>query len=258
MTDAADPRPGGTERSRAPGNRAPALRDRADAFRQRLVGFWERAATPSPPDGTSPFPAVPLTEQLDTAAPIRVSGRGRAFNFQVQARCVWSSSELSREALRGHAHYWMPEAVRRLTALAAVHARHVPPHRVAELEVELQQALSDADPWRFETGRAVVTCRAHVWVHLDERARRLALPYWEKLIALDCECDVDMKRAEYAERLGREWSRIIRNLADAAGPGGTAGDDPATVARQVVAEHRAAVHRLDDLLGEVLREGRLI
>ncbi|MCI4065741.1 hypothetical protein MRQ36_25555 [Micromonospora sp. R77] len=257
MADAVDPRPGGAERGREPGDRAPALRHRADTFRQRLVGLWERAAAP-PPGSTSTFPAVPLTEQLDTAAPIRVSGRGGAFNFQIQARCVWSSSDLARDALRGHAHYWMPAAARRLTALAAVHARHFPPHRVAELEVELQQALSDADPWRFETGRAVVTCRAHVWVHLDERARKLALPYWEKLVTLDCECDVDLKRAEYADRLGREWARIIRNLADAAAPAGAAGDDPAGVARKLAAEHRAAVHRLDDLLGEVLREGRIL
>lgn len=211
---------------------------------------------------TSPAPGPdpgPLTERLDTAVPIRVSGQGRAFNFHIHARCVWSSETLRREALLSYAHYHMPAAIRRLTILAAEHASHFTALRAAELEVELQRALSETGRWGYKVGDTMVTCQPHVWVDVDERVRKAVLPYWEQLVKLDGEFEVDRRRARYADQLGRQWVAVIENLADPAVADEAARTTSENVAgdvrRRMATELKSALQRMEELLRRTLRDG---
>ena len=271
---------------RAPG--PPAASDRSDAARSKtaerwrslvdaVLALWARTAShrqklgrllrrviealgeSAPVSGvTSPVPAGPLTERLDTLAPIRVSGQGRAFNFHIHARCVWSSENLRRESLVSYAHFYMPEATRRLTQLAARHAGSFAASRAPELEVALQRALSETGPWRYERGDKVVTCQPHVWVDVDERVRKVVLPYWEKLVKLDCEFDIDQRQAEYDTRLGRQRTTGADNPAGGTAAGGAAqptSEHLTSEMRRLVVELTAVVQRLEDLLRRTMPDG---
>ncbi|PWU62130.1 hypothetical protein DLE60_01970 [Micromonospora globispora] len=223
-----------------------------ESVREWLLRLWEqttRALQETAPVTAAAAPASaltgPLSERLDIPVPIRVSGRGRTFNFHIYARCVWSSENLRREELLSAAYQYTPEVIRRLTRLAAAQAVNFAPHRAAELEVELQRVLSEKAPWCYVRGGGVVTCQPHVWVELDERVRKLALPYWEKLVRLDYEHDV----AEYADWLNRQRESGPDNPRNGASTGARRnGDDAVDDVRQVVADLRAAAQRLEDLL----------
>ena len=163
-----------------------------------------------------------------------------------------------REILSGSAQYFMPYAIRALTRLAAARARNFAAHRARELEVELQQALAEKCPWRYERGGVEVTCQPYVWVELDEGVKQAVRPYWEQLIKLDCEHDVDVKRAQYADRLSRQWLSILEKLVESPVAGGAArmtNESLAAVVQELIAEQQATEQRLEDLLGERLRNG---
>jgi hypothetical protein len=145
----------------------------------------------------------------------------------------------------------MPYAIRRLKALAAQHARHHPPHRARELKVELQQELKDNGSWGMTWRGVSLTCRPYVWVELDDQVKQAVRPYGEQLIKLDCEHDVQMRRAEYAEKLSRQWSTILTDLMGSPVADGAAElteKELAEVVRKIVAEQKAAAEKLEDLM----------
>ncbi|MCO1594870.1 hypothetical protein M8C17_06785 [Micromonospora sp. RHAY321] len=223
-----------------------------------LQGPQPAPAPAPPPPPTPPPPPGRLTERRDAQAPIVVPARGYVFNFTVRAAFVWSSDGLPREMLSGSAQYFLPYAVRALTRLAAARARNFPAHRAREFEVEFQRALADMGTWRYERGGVQVTCQPHVWVQLDERVKQAVRPYWEQLIKLDCEYDVDVKRAQYAERLSRQWLSILEKLVDSPVAGGAArmtNENLASVVQDLIAEQKATAQRLEDLLEERMRNG---
>lgn len=244
---------------------AVALWLRTAPLRRELRALWrstiDALRETGPVSGATSAPSAPsgpLTERLDTPVPIRVSGQGRTFNFHIHARCVWSSWDLHQEALLSYAHYYLPDAVRKLTHLAAQHAADFPAHRAAELEVALERALSETGPWHYQRGDTLVTCQPHVSVDVDERVRKVVLPYWEKLVKLDCEFDLDRRRAEYADRLGRQRTTSAENATDGAAAGEaarTTGENRAGDVRRMAAELRAAAQRLEDVLRRTPRDG---
>ncbi|MGV9806777.1 hypothetical protein [Micromonospora chersina] len=192
------------------------------------------------------------------SAPIVVPARGYVFIFRVRAAFIWASEGIPREILSGSAQYFMPYAIRALTRLAASRARNFAAHRARELEVELQRAVATSGPWRYERGGVQVTCQPYVWVELDDGVKQAVRPYWEQLIKLDCEYDVDTKRAQYAERLSRQWLSILEKLVESPVAGGAArmtSERLATVVQDLIAEQQAAAQRLEDLLGDRLRSG---
>ncbi|WP_319462350.1 hypothetical protein [Micromonospora sp. RTP1Z1] len=264
LTDAAGTASRSTGLRRVLIDLALALWLRTAPLRRKLRELWrstiDALRETGPVSGATSAPSAPsgpLTERLDTPVPIRVSGQGRTFNFHIHARCVWSSWDLHREALLSYAHYYLPDAVRKLTRLAAKHAADFPAHRAAELEVALERALSETGPWRYQRGDTLVTCQPHVSVDVDERVRKVVLPYWEKLVKLDCEFDLDRRRAEYADRLGRQRATGAENVTDGAAAGEaarTTGENRAGDVRRMAAELRAAAQRLEDVLRRTPRD----
>ncbi|GAA4575468.1 hypothetical protein GCM10023176_44820 [Micromonospora coerulea] len=243
-------------------DRAQELWEQTLPLRKWLAAHWDRLlatlqdtapiSAADPTASAAPAAPGPLIERLDTPMPIRVSGQGRRFNFHIHARCFWSAEQVPREVLLSTAHYCMTYAIRRLTQLAAEHAVNFAVYQAAELESELQQALSATGPWRYRRGDTVVTCQPHIWVDVDEQVRKVVLPYRDELLKLDCEFEVDRTKAAYADQLGQPRATSAASAADGTAAGETtaaSGADLAGELRPLVAELRATAQRLEDLLG---------
>ena len=211
-------------------------------------------AAPPPP----PPPPSQLSGRRRLQTPMTVPASGYIFAFRVHATFIWSAEGLYQQELTSSIDGLMPYAIRRLKALAAQHARHHPPHHARELEVELQQALKNDGPWRFPWREVRLTCRPYVWVELDEQVKQAVRPYWEELIKLDCEHDVQMRRAEYAEKLSRHWATVLTGLMDSPVADGAAEMTEkklAEVVQKIIAEQKAAADKLEDLMTRKVDEG---
>ncbi|MEH0841056.1 hypothetical protein V6U81_01505 [Micromonospora sp. CPCC 205711] len=200
-------------------------------------------------------------ERRYAPAPIRVSAQGHVYDFIIHASFTWSSDRLRQETLSGYANYYMPDVVLRLTHLAAERAGNFPPHQAADLEADLQRKLAKKCPWRYDRGDVMIKCQPYVRVELDERVKQLVMPYWRQRIKLDCELDVALRRANHFERLSLQWLTILEGSVDgsvAGGAGQAANRDLAHAVQRMVAEHKAALRRLRDLLDETLRDSDIL
>lgn len=211
----------------------------------------EPVLPPPPPPGR-------LSERRELGSPVVVPASGYIYNFNVHATFVWVSHGLSRELLNGSVQHFMPYAVRELKVLAAHLSRHHPPHHARELEIELQRSLGDRGMRSYKRGDVEIMCRPYVWVELEDRVKRAVQPYWEQLIKLDCEHEVQSKRAEYAEQLSKQWLAILTDLLGSPLADGAAKmteNEFAAVVEKIVAERKAAAAKLDGLLEEKVRDG---
>jgi hypothetical protein len=221
----------------------------------------------SPPEPTpivpvSPPPPPPPPGQLrgrrTLQNPMVVPASGYIFTFKVHATFTWMAEGVYREELSTAIDGLMPYSIRRLKALAAQRARHHPPHRARELEVELQKELDENEVWRFSWRGLSLTCRPYIWVELEERVKQTVRPYWEQLIKLDCEHDVQMRRAEYAERLSKQWATILTDLMGSPVADGAAEmteKELAEVVGKIVSEQKAAAEKLEDLMTKKADDG---
>lgn len=211
---------------------------------------------PPPPP---PPPPGRLTERRRLNAPLVVPARGYIFSFQVHASFIWTSQGLTPDDLTASVQRFMPYAVRRLKALAAGHARTRPAHQAHDLEVALQADLAQQGAWRFIRGDDVeITCRPYAWVTLEERVKQAVQPFWEQLIKLDCEHDLEMQRAAYAEALSKQWLSMLTDLTGSPLADGAAQMTEkrlAEVVQGIIAERKAAAEKLTDLLTEKFRDG---
>ncbi|MFR9777810.1 hypothetical protein ACL02O_17370 [Micromonospora sp. MS34] len=151
-----------------------------------------------------PPPTVMIVDRRIPPA-LMVPAQGQVYGFVVRATFTWCSDSARPELFGWYVDYFQPQAVQRLQRIAARCAREVPPHRPREVEIALYEALTgdDALPWRYERGEVTFSCEADVSVHLDQRVRRLLQPYWDQRIALECERDLDRRRAEYEQERGQ-------------------------------------------------------
>ncbi|WP_050576948.1 hypothetical protein [Salinispora pacifica] len=191
--------------------------------------------------------------QRTLQTPLVVPASGYVFTFRVHATFHWSAEGVYQEQLSSLMDALAPYPIRRLKALAARHARNHAPHHAREMEQELQQALIEGGPWPFALRGIAATCRPYVWVELDEQVKEAVRPYWEQLIRLDCEHDVRVRRAEYTERLSRQWTDILADLLGspaAAGAAEMTEKELAEVVGRIVAEQRAAGEKLEDMMAE--------
>ncbi|MCN0154888.1 hypothetical protein NDQ86_22950 [Salinispora arenicola] len=232
---------------------------RFNAWLGRIWRAFIRALSPPeplPPVPVSPAPAPPppqMRGRRTLQTPLVVPASGYVFTFRVHATFHWSAEGVYQEQLSSLMDALAPYPVRRLKALAARHARNHAPHRARELEQELQQALTEGGPWPFAWRGIAATCRPYVSVELDEQVKEAVRPYWEQLIRLDCEHDVRVRRAEYTERLSRQWTDILTDLLGspaAAGAAEMTERELAEVVGRIVAEQRAAAEKLEDMMAE--------
>lgn len=165
-----------------------------------------------------PQPSVTTVDRRVPSAEL-MPAQGQVYGFEIRATFTWTSDSVGPELFGWYVDYFQRQATQRLRRIAARCAREIPPHRPREVEIALHAALAgdDALPWRYERGEVSFTCEPDVSVHLDERVRRLLQPYWDRRIALECERDLNRRRAEYAEE---------RRAREAAGS--TAPDTPPT------------------------------
>lgn len=230
---------------------------RFSAWLGRAWRAFIRALSPPeslPPTPVSPPPLPPQVRgQRTLQTPLVVPASGYVFTFRVHATFHWSAEGVYQEQLSSLMDALAPYPIRRLKALAARHARNHAPHHAREMEQELQQALIEVGPWSFALRGIAATCRPYVWVELDEQVKEAVRPYWEQLIRLDCEHDVRVRRAEYTERLSRQWTEILADLLGspaAAGAAEMTEKELAEVVGRIVAEQRAAGEKLEDMMAE--------
>ncbi|MEV1132219.1 hypothetical protein [Agromyces sp. NPDC049794] len=252
MTDAAQPSP--PERHRPWIDRGQAALRAAGAGAMTALKFLlhhlTAAARKVQAAQTSLPPPDELTERREVSDPIIVPAQGHVFTFTVHAAFTWSARGLRPDLLAWFARYFTPQAVERLTHLAEELSRSTPPARAADLEVALQRTLRDQDPWRYERGDVVVTCRPDAWVRLDERVRRTLQPYWERRVRLECQYEEYLRRARYAEQLTRRWASILDEVAESPGGAGSAtvDEEHRRVREHLRAEERSAAGWTAELL----------
>ncbi|MFC0006575.1 hypothetical protein [Micromonospora siamensis] len=268
MTEAAGPQPS-DHRPRPPAADRGAAGSAAAAgrwwraTRARVVEAWrdlvvDLPVSPPPPQQPSPPPRPTQPAQLrDTAGAIVVPARGYVFQFTVHATLTWTGQGLTTEQLSWHVQQLRPQAILRLTRLAATAARRFPPHQAGELEVALQRAVAAQPPWRFRGGDTEPTCRVDVWVRLDEAVRQALLPYGEQLVNLEGQYEVQLRRAECVEQLNRRWVDILDEFAD--GPVSDAADQEMRealddAARRMAEDQRAAAEWSRELLRQRQRD----
>ena len=174
------------------------------------------------------MPSGPLVEQRTAPRQFVVPAQGYVYSFHIRATFAWSSTvSLRAEVLTWYADYFMPQAIQRLTRLAADAARELAPHRAADLEMHLQQALAAQGPWRYQRGDLEVSCTPDVAVRLDEHIRRAVQPQIDRLVNLECRLEEHLQQARYAEELSRRWVVILDDHLAVAG-----GDPDLATARQ--------------------------
>lgn len=206
------------------------------------------------PEPPSPPPSPPpsrLNARRNLTSPLEVPASGYIFNFRVHATFIWTANDLYQEQFASLIDHFHPYAIRRLTAIAAGVSRRHPPHRAREFEVELQERLDGLGDWKYSRRGVAIIARPHVWVKLDDRVKQAVQPYWEELIKLDCEHDVQMKRAEYAERLSKHWATILTDLIGSPFADGAAEmteKEFADVVRKIMDDRKAAGEKVEDLL----------
>ncbi|MEV0216178.1 hypothetical protein [Micromonospora sp. NPDC050695] len=207
---------------------------------------WDRlvaALQDEAPVGSAagPTPSGPLVEQRDAPRLITVPARGYVYSFHIRATFAWSSpASLRSEVLSWYVQYFQPNAIQRLTRLAADAARDLPPHRAGDLEVALQQALADDPEWSYERGEVVITCRPDAAVRLDERIMPALQPHVDRMVKLEYQFDEQLRKARYAEELSRRWMAILSDDAD--------DQDVADARHHLLNAHREATRWITELL----------
>ncbi|MFF5174651.1 hypothetical protein ACFY3U_18715 [Micromonospora sp. NPDC000089] len=207
------------------------------------------AADPSAP----PPPADDLVERHETAGAVVVPAQGHVFAFTVRTTLTWTSTGVHASALAWYAQHFTADALDRVRRIAAERSPTVPAHRAGDLEAALRRTIAEREPppWRYRRGPVSVDCRPDLSVRLDERVAEVLRPHWEGLIRLDCENELFIRRARYAERLNRHWVTIMDEFVD--GPGDAAQalkEEVARARRHMMAEQEAAARWSEHLLRE--------
>ncbi|MFG1866635.1 hypothetical protein [Micromonospora arborensis] len=228
MTDAPDGRPRPADQWRHRGIRGLTIaRDASVRGWRWWARTWDRLVAElqdEAPVGSAaaPSPSGPLVEQRDAPRLIAVPARGYVYSFYLRATFAWSSpASLRAEVLSWYVQYFQPNAIQRLTRIAADAARDLPPHRAGDLEVALQQALAEDPVWHYQRGDIVITCRPDAAVRLDERIMPALQPHVDRLVELEYQFDEQLRQARYAEELSRQWVTLLgahaedQDIADA-------------------------------------------
>jgi hypothetical protein len=221
MADAPDGRPRPAERWRHWGIRSlTATRNGSVRGWRWWARNWDRlvaALQDEEPVGLAApaTPSGPLVEQRTAPRQIVVPAQGYVYSFHIRATFAWSSTvSLRAEVLTWYADYFMPQAIQRLTRLAADAARDLPPHRAGDLEVALQRALAEDPLWHYQRGDITLTCRPDAAVRLDERIMPALQPHVDRLVKLEYQFDEQIRKARYAEELSRQWVTILNDHTD--------------------------------------------
>ncbi|MEO3774603.1 hypothetical protein [Micromonospora sp. B9E7] len=247
MTDAPDGRPRPTDKWRHRGIRALVVaRDGSVRGWRWWARNWDRLVAALQDEapvgsGAAPTPSGPLIEQRDAPRLIAVPARGYVYSFYIRATFAWSSpASMRAEVLSWYVQYFQPNAIQRLTRLAADAARDLPPHRAGDLEVALQQALAEDPRWHYQRGDIVITCRPDAAVRLDERIMPALQPHVDRLVKLEYQFEEQIRKARYAEELSRQWATILNDDAD--------DQDVADARDQMLTAQREAARWITELL----------
>ena len=193
--------------------------------------------------------------RLEPPDPVRLLADGDAFSFRIFLVFNWRGYAENREELRGCAEQLLPRARRIVTQRLRPTARAVAPHRASVLETEINKQMEDG--W--------ITVRdgdRHFWfavtarVEPDEAVVEQMRPYWAERIKAECDHELGLQRARFAEELTTRWSGVFDQLARdprASFAARLSEEDFARVFGEFVGSNRKAVHDLLDMLRGAVR-----
>jgi hypothetical protein len=226
----------------------------------RLSRLWRAiAAWLSPPEPIAPDPAPSpgrLTQRQDVIEPFPLPALGHVFDFSVFASLRWTSDGLTCDEFYDQKQKLVSAARRELRHVADALAGKYEPYRARELEDELNRQLDEIKPWRFPLDTGELSCRAAVRVSLDDRVRQYMQPYWERRIKMECEHEVELRRAQLADQLTQRWLAVLERLRDnplADGAARLAERELADVMTKVRANLREDANKLQEFLDNTLR-----
>lgn len=204
-------------------------------------------------------PPQPLHKRRRGSEPIEAPAQGDAFSFHAYADYSWQSTGLYDDELRQAIGRYTPDVHNGLRELIVNVARAFPPHHVSQMQARLDEQL-EGKVWHFDRDAdRRVSCRVQVRVAPDERVRQRLQPYWEKVIEMECEHQLGMRRAELVEQLTQRWSQVLRQLhTNPLTPHAArlTEEQFASVFERLIAERHDALHEVIRMLQDASKDHR--
>jgi hypothetical protein len=200
--------------------------------------------------------AGPLTRRYDMADPILLPAEGDAFDFRVRPVFTWHSERLTAPELDSWIARLCSKARRTVLDAAADVARSFPPHRARELEARLNEDLQDRS-WSHTEDGVTLRYEVRVRVEPDDRVREQMRPFWERRIRMECEHELDRRRAELVDELTQMWSSILEKLHEdpLTSHAARLGEEQfATVFGEFVADRKQGILQIVELLREAVKQ----
>jgi hypothetical protein len=198
----------------------------------------------------------PLSRRQGMSDPILLPAEGDTFDFGVRPVFTWHSEGLTTQELDSWIARLSSKARRTLSDTAADVARSFPPHRARELEARLNQDLQDRS-WSHTEDRVTLRYEVRVRVEPDERVREQMRPFWEKRIRMECEHELDRRRAELVDELTQKWSSILEKLHEdpLTSHAARLGEEQfAKVFGEFVADRKQGIQQIIELLREAVKQ----
>ncbi|WP_157240021.1 hypothetical protein [Catenuloplanes japonicus] len=200
--------------------------------------------------------AVPSRHDLTLSHIVSVPAQGEAFAFDVEIFQSWSVTGGSHEFLARRAAQLSLDARRGVRRLAMEMSRRFAPHQAVAFEAALNDEVSARQPWTVNEGALVLVCEASVRVHPDTRIREQTREFWERRVAMECEHELEVRRAALVDELVSTWASVIEKLEDnpfAPPSAKLAEDDFAKVFAAFKEQRGDAGRRLVDILERAVR-----
>ncbi|HET8642439.1 MAG TPA: hypothetical protein VFM37_10900, partial [Pseudonocardiaceae bacterium] len=196
------------------------------------------------------WPSTQVSERRTSTEPLIVPADGDVFHFRVNYEIIWTARGMSHSALLRRADNYTASAQYTLHGRVwPIGRRYLPQHPEAA-EQAMNRTLTEG--WCYDDG--TVSCSASVQVVPDERVLAKQLPLWERLVEMDLEHRVQLRRLGITEDLLTRWRDLIKRFDDdrplVIHAAMLADKELAVVLRGLNTERRANAKQLADVLRE--------
>ncbi|GAB7052200.1 hypothetical protein [Catenuloplanes indicus] len=157
-------------------------------------------------------PAARARHDLMLSHTVYVPAEGEAFTFGVEICQSWSMEGGTHDHLARRASELAVDARRSIRRMAVEVSRRYAPHRAVTFEAELNAEVAARQPWIVDDGPYVLICEVTVRVHPDERIAEQTRAFWERRVAMECEHDLEVRRAALVNELIGTWADVIEKL----------------------------------------------
>lgn len=156
------------------------------------------------------WPSATVSERRTSTTPLIVPADGDVFHFKVNYEIIWTARGMSHSTLLRRADTYATSAeYTLLSQIWSIGRQYLPQHPEAA-ECGMNDALTEG--WCYDDG--TVSCSATVQVIPDERVVAKQLPLWERLVEMDLEHRVQLRRIGITDDLLTRWRDLIERFGD--------------------------------------------